>query len=378
MRINRIKLVNFRNYSLLELNLGEGLNVLVGENAQGKTNLLEAIFLCAFGRSHKMSRDSDLIKYTEDSSYIGLDIDGYTGSRKIEVKLHRGETKKVLLDTNPIGRSGELLGVLNAVMFSPEDLSLVKEGPMMRRRFMDMELSQLNPSYYYRLQQYNLALKQRNALLKESIKPFAPGLLAMWDEQLANLGDSIINTRKPFIDELAEIAGDLHQKISEGRETLQIAYEPDISAAPGISLHDTIIEALSRSALEDMRRGFTTIGPHRDDIAISINQTDARVFGSQGQQRTAALSLKLSELEIMKRHKNEPPVLLLDDVLSELDDKRQRMLVKSIDGVQVLLTCTSLAGLQDTCLKEMKVYECKNGVLYEQPEYHRLSGNQPD
>ncbi|OQB25451.1 MAG: DNA replication and repair protein RecF [Firmicutes bacterium ADurb.Bin182] len=365
MRIKAIKLINYRNYSHLEFNPCEGLNALVGENAQGKTNLLEAVFLCAFGRSHRMSRDIELIKNDQNMSYIGLSVTGYTGSRQIEVKLSRGEGKKILLDSCPIGRSGELLGVLNAVMFSPEDLSLVKDGPAMRRRFMDMELSQLNPSYYYRLQQYNHALKQRNALLKDNFAPSSPGLLAMWDEQLANLGESVINARKAFIEELSGIAGELHRMISDGRETLGIAYEPDIRASCGISLHDAIIEALSSSALEDIRRGFTTAGPHRDDISISVNESDARIFGSQGQQRTAALSLKLSEIEIMKRHKSEPPVLLLDDVLSELDEIRQRMLVKSIEGVQVLLTCTALAGLKNAGLKDAKVYECKCGTLRE-------------
>jgi DNA replication and repair protein RecF len=363
MRINRIKLFNYRNYSQLALEPGENVNVLIGENAQGKTNLLEAVFLCAFGRSHRMSRDMELIKHGEDAGYVGLDVEGSAGSRKIEVRLPRGETKKVLLDKNPIARSGELLGVLNAVMFSPEDLSLVKDGPVMRRRFMDMELSQLNPSYYYRLQQYNLALRQRNALLKDGPKPSEPGLLAMWDEQLASFGETVINSRTAFIDELSEIARELHYSISGGREDLRVFYEPDISSVPGMPLRDTIVEALSRSALEDLRRGFTSAGPHRDDIGIDIGGKDARIFASQGQQRTAALSLKLSGLEIMKRHKSEPPVLLLDDVLSELDDERQKMLVKSIRGAQVLLTCTSLSGLKNAGALEMKVYVCKNGTL---------------
>lgn len=363
MRIKRIKLINYRNYSRLEFDPGEGMNVLVGENAQGKTNLLESVFICAFGRSHRMSRDPELIKNEEEAGYIGIDVEGFTGSRKIEIKLLRGETKKILLDKSPIARSGELLGVLNAVMFSPEDLSLVKDGPAMRRRFMDMELSRLNPSYYYRLQQYNLALKQRNALLKDSPKPYEPGLLSMWDEQLASIGESVMSARNQFLNELSDIARDLHHLISGRRETLHAFYEPDIKEVQGSSLHDTILETLIRSAQADMRKGYTGAGPHRDDIGIVISGTDARIFGSQGQQRTAALSLKLSGLEIMKRHKSEPPVLLLDDVLSELDESRQRMLVKSIEGAQVLLTCTSLDGLKNAVPLEMKVYECKNGTL---------------
>jgi DNA replication and repair protein RecF len=363
MRINGIRLINYRNYSQLDLDPAEDVNVLVGENAQGKTNLLEAVFLCAFGRSHRLSRDAELIKHGEDAGYVGLDVEGRSGSRKIEVRLPRGETKKILLDKSPIARSGELLGVLNAVMFSPEDLSLVKDGPAMRRRFMDMELSQLDPSYYYRLQQYNLALRQRNALLKDGPKPSQPGLLAMWDEQLSCLGESVINSRNAFIKELSEDARELHHTISGGREELRVYYEPDIKSVPGISLRDTIAEALIRSAPEDIKRGFTSAGPHRDDIGIDVNGTDGRIFASQGQQRTAALSLKLSGLEIMKRHKNEPPVLLLDDVLSELDDERQKMLIKSIMGAQVLLTCTSLAGLKNAGPLKMRVYECRNGAL---------------
>jgi DNA replication and repair protein RecF len=219
------------------------------------------------------------------------------------------------------------------------------------------------PTYFYRLQQYNHALKQRNALLKENPLAVRPGMLAMWDEQLATLGESIIAARCNFLDEISTIAYDLHRQISGGRERLNVCYDPNVETDCSSSVRETLLEHLSQSAQEDLRRGFTTVGPHRDDIAIKLEETDLRVYGSQGQQRTAALSLRLSEIALLREVKGEPPVLLLDDVLSELDESRQRMLLEAAKGCQCFLTCTSLSGIEKAGILDMEVFTCKNGSL---------------
>ena len=364
MLIKRLKLNDYRNYESLDFRPGTGMNVIVGENAQGKTNVLEAVFLCAFGKSHRASRDIELIRSGLRGAYVGVTLTNLLGTQTIEAKLREGESKKMLINSQPLKRMGELMGVLNAVFFSPGDLCLVQGAPSERRRFMDMELSQIYPNYFYRLQQYNLALKQRNALLKEGAHAAKPGLLAMWDEQLASLGESIITTRCRFIDEISTIARDLHRGISGGKEQLNVCYDPNVEADSPLGVRETLLERLAQSAGEDLRRGFTTVGPHRDDIAIKLMDTDLRTYGSQGQQRTAALSLKLSEIALLRGVKNEPPVLLLDDVLSELDDGRQRLLLETAATCQCFLTCTSLSGVEKAgILTDMEVFSCENGGL---------------
>ena len=294
--------------------------------------------------------------------YVGAELTNNTGSHLIEIKLRDGERKKIFIDRQMASRSGELMGMLNVVMFAPEDLSIVKEGPAERRRFMDMELSQTHPAYYYSLQRYNSALKQRNALLKEPDR-IGPGMLETWDEQLSALGEEIVMDRCEFIDGLSTIAYDLHKSITGGRERLEIVYEPDIDPEDPEGIYGAMLKALDRSRAEDLRRGFTTAGPHRDDIGIALSGIDVRTFGSQGQKRTAALSLKLSELAFIREIKEEAPVLILDDVLSELDEGRQQLLMESMKDCQCFLTCTSLEGLKRAGLGNMKVFRCKGGEM---------------
>lgn len=363
MLIKRLKLNDYRNYETLDFHPAPGLNVIVGENAQGKTNALEAVFLCAFGKSHRNSRDAELIRRGLRGGYVGLTLQNALGTHTVEVKLRDGEAKRILVDGQGLKRMGELMGTLNAVLFSPEDLSLVKGSPADRRRFMDMELSQMYPTYFYRLQQYNTALKQRNALLKENPLAARPGMLAMWDEQLANLGESIIAARCKFLDEISTIAYDLHRQISGNRERLNVCYDPNVDTEAALSVREALLERLTQNAQEDLRRGFTTVGPHRDDIAIKIEDVDLRTYGSQGQQRTAALSLKLSEIALLREIKGEPPVLLLDDVLSELDESRQALLLEASAGCQCFLTCTSLSGIEKAGILNMEVFTCRNGGL---------------
>ena len=326
MRIQALQLRNFRNYTALAMEPDEGLCVLTGENAAGKTNVLESIFLSALGRSHRTTRDAELIRSGAESGSIKLTLDTRGGTRTIECRLIANERKRLTIDGAPLARSGELLGCLNVVMFAPEDLILVKGGPAERRRFLDMEISQLKPAYYYTLQRYNAALKQRNALLKDPDAVYA-GMIEPWDEQLSRLGAAITVERAAFLQELSAIAADLHLQLSDHRETLLLAYQPNLPAADAEQL--------------------------------------ARVSGSQAQQRTTVLSLKLSEIEIVKKLRGEAPVLLLDDVFSELDRRRQQMLLATVQGCQTFLTCTHLEELTAAGAERMQVYSVKDGRVIE-------------
>lgn len=357
-----MKLHQYRSYETLSLSPAPGVNVIVGENAQGKTNAIEAVFLCALGRSHRTGRDAELIARGCAGAYVGLAFERGEGLHEIEFKLREGERRQIYIDKQAITRSAELMGQLNVVMFSPEDLSLIKGGPAERRRFLDMELSQLYPAYYRALQQYNAVLRQRNALLKSD----TAGLdaLSLWDEQLSRYGAFIMEKRAAFSEQLQTYARALHSAVTNGRETLCIAYAPHIEMEEkGYPLIGRLMDALARCANEDLRRGFTSVGPHRDDLSVSINGEETRVFGSQGQQRTAALSLKLSQIELLRAETGENPVLLLDDVLSELDDMRGRLLLEALRACQSFITCTSLAGLTRAGLTDYTAWRCAGGTI---------------
>ncbi|MDD6887883.1 MAG: DNA replication/repair protein RecF [bacterium] len=364
MWISQLQLTNFRNYARLQLQPDAGLCVLTGDNAAGKTNVLESVFLCALGRSHRTSRDAELIREAQQFGVVQLTLHTRGGTRSITCKLAPGERKRLLIDGASLSRSGELLGCLNVVMFAPEDLMLVKGGPAERRRFLDMEISQLKPAYYYTLQQYNAALKQRNALLKEEASVSA-GLLEPWDEQLSRLGAAITIERAAFLDELSAIAANVHLKLSGGRETLLLSYQPNLPGVEPERLAATMRERLFENTERDVYRGSTSVGPHRDDVMMVLDGSDVRVYGSQGQQRTVVLSLKLSELEIIKRLRGETPVLLLDDVFSELDKRRQRMLLEAVQGCQTFITCTHLEELTAAGALQMQVYSVSNGNVIE-------------
>ena len=343
MRIKKITLNSYRSYEHIVFTPEGGLNLLCGANAVGKTNVLEAVFYCALGRSHRTSRDAELIAHGAVGAYIGLELETNSGLRTIEIKLKSGERKQLFIDRQKVERSADLMGVLNVVMFSPEDLALVKASPAERRRFMDMELCQLRPAYYACAARYNAALRQRNVLIKEAFtNRIDSDMLDMWNSQLAKLGADIMRSRRYFMDELSTLARDTHLKLTDGQEQLCVSYEPNIKFSENGDEY-AIYEALGASRDEDIRRGFTLRGPHRDDIGIRLDGREVKVYGSQGQQRTAALSLKLSELALMYSITGEKPVLLLDDVLSELDSCRQSALMSSAFECQCLLTTTGLS-----------------------------------
>lgn len=368
MRVKKLVLNGFRSYSHAELIPSPGLNLLYGANAAGKTNVLEAVFLCALGRSHRTSRDPELIGHGLAGAYVGLELETNSGTRLIEIKLRAGDDvnknprdkKQIFIDRQRAERAGELMGVLNVVMFSPEDLALVKASPDIRRRFMDMELCQIRPAYYKKAATYNAALRQRNALIKEAFtNPIDPDVLDMWNQQLARTGAEVMRARRRFMDEISTIASDMHRRLTNGKEQLFTFYEPNVPFEDDAEY--AIYDALAASQEDDIRRGFTSRGPHRDDIGIRLGETDVKVYGSQGQQRTAALSLKLSELALIREVVGESPVLLLDDVLSELDDGRQKALMESAFDCQCLLTATGVESAVNG--RSAALFEVRGGEI---------------
>lgn len=336
MHIERLILKNFRNYSFADVKLGEKKNILIGQNAQGKTNLAEAIYYLCVGKSLRTPREKELIKWDTDRAYVRADAIKSSGKVKIEAYLTRTENRRVSINGIPIRRMGELMGAVNAVLFSPTEMRIIKDAPADRRRFMDIDLSQLSKRYFYCLSRYNKIIAQRNKLLKSGKN--INETLDIWDSQLAREGAVIAHMRSDFVKKLARHAYEAHKYLA-GNEELNITYE-------GICLSDEsctekgLYEQLQRDRELDILRGYTNSGVHKDDIAITVNNIDLRSYGSQGQQRTAALALKLAELEIFAEEAGEYPVLILDDVLSELDVDRQKRLLERINNVQSIITCT--------------------------------------
>ena len=360
MIIKSLELLDYRNYESLQMNFDKGINILYGENAQGKTNILESIYVCATTKSHRGSKDKEMIRFDRDDSHIRLFIEKNEIEHKIDIHLKRNKTKGAAIDGIPIKKSSELMGMVNVIFFSPEDLAIIKSGPAERRRFMDMELCQLNKVYLHDISNYNKVVNQRNNLLKqayyqESLKE----TLDVWDEQLVRYGLRVIREREKFIETLTELIYPIHRKLSGNRENLHIQYEPSIDAA-GFE------EELFLRRENDLKLKSTTIGPHRDDMGFYINDINVRKFGSQGQQRTAALSLKLAEIDLVKLIIKDTPILLLDDVLSELDSFRQNYLLESIRQIQTVITCTGLDEFIQNRFNIDKIFKVKEGIVENQ------------
>ena len=363
MIIKSIELNNFRNYEKLHIEFEEGTNILYGDNAQGKTNILEAAYLSGTTKSHKGSKDKEMIRFDCEESHIRTIVEKNEKEYQIDMHLRNRGSKGVAINKLPIKKASELFGILNIVFFSPEDLNIIKNGPAERRRFLDLELCQLDKVYLSDLTKYNKILNQRNKLLKDIY--FRPDLietLPVWDMQLIETGRNIINRRKVFIEELNEIIGEIHSNITGGKENIFIKYEPNID---DIFFEDELLKAKQK----DLKLSQTTVGPHRDDMLFSIEGVDIRKYGSQGQQRTAALSLKLSEIEIVKKSIHNTPVLLLDDVLSELDSNRQNYLLNSISDIQTIITCTGLEEFVKNRFHINKVFRVVNGKIYDNDSY---------
>lgn len=362
MIIKSIELKNFRNYEELNLNLDGGTNILYGDNAQGKTNILESIYVSGTTKSHKGSRDKEMIRFGENEAHIRTMVEKNQMSYQIDMHLKKNRSKGIAINGVPIRKASELFGVLNMVFFSPEDLNIIKNSPSERRRFLDSEICQLDKIYLSDLTKYNKVLNQRNKLLKDMVfHPDLENTLSVWDMQLISYGRRIISRRRRFVEELNEIVRGIHESISGGREQLTLTYEPDIEEA-------FFEDELNRAKEKDRKYCSTYVGPHRDDISFFIGDIDIRKFGSQGQQRTSALSLKLSEIELVKRCIHDTPVLLLDDVLSELDSNRQNYLLNSIHDIQTVITCTGLDEFVRNRFQIDKIFEVISGTVSEKNE----------
>ena len=357
MIIKSLELTNYRNYDSLNINFSEGTNILYGNNAQGKTNILESIFLCATTKSHKGSKDKEIIKFGHEESHIRAYIEKNDIQQRIDMHLRSSKTKAIAIDEMKIKKAAELLGLLKVVFFSPEDLSIIKNGPAEIRRFIDMELCQIDNFYLYNLNNYNKIVNQRNVLLKDLyMNPSLRDTINIWNSQLISYGSKVIERRKVFIDQLNEIIRDIHKTLSGGKEDITIVYEPNTEI-------ENFEAELIKCTEKDIKLKQTTVGPHRDDISFMVDGIDIRKYGSQGQQRTAALSLKLSEIELIKKITKENPILLLDDVLSELDSNRQNYLLNYIGKMQTIVTCTGLDEFINNRFEIDKVFKIEEGKI---------------
>ena len=357
MIIKSLELLDYRNYKTLQMEFSEGTNILYGNNAQGKTNILESIYVCATTKSHRGSRDKDLIRFEQDDAHIRMYVEKRGIEHKIDIHLKKNKTKGVAIDGIPIKKSSELMGMVNVVFFSPEDLTIIKSGPAERRHFIDMELCQLNKVYLHDISDYNRIINQRNNLLKQAFfEPALQDTLDVWDAQLVRYGKRIIREREKFIEQLNEMIRPIHEKLSGGKEHLTLRYEPNVS-------EEAFEKELLARRENDLRFKSTTIGPHRDDMGFYIDGINVRKFGSQGQQRTAALSLKLAEIDLVKLFIKDTPILLLDDVLSELDSFRQNYLLESIRQIQTVITCTGLDEFISNQFNIDKIFRVKNGSI---------------
>ena len=358
MIIESIELKNYRNYDKLHMDFSHGTNILYGDNAQGKTNILEAIYVCATTKSHRGSKDKEIIQFDRDESHIKLNVRKRDVPYRIDMHLKKNRAKGVAVNGVPIKKASELFGIVNVVFFSPEDLNLIKNGPAERRRFIDLELCQLNKLYVHSLVQYNQIVTQRNKLLKDIMfRPDYEETLDIWDMQLVQYGREVIRCREAFVGQLNDLIGGIHRQLSGEKESLHISYEPNVTV-------DMFEDTLRKSRPSDLKQRTTLTGPHRDDLSFIINDIDIRRFGSQGQQRTAALSLKLAEIELVKKIVNDYPILLLDDVLSELDGSRQNHLLSGINHIQTMITCTGLEDFVNNRFRIDKIFKVVSGEVY--------------
>lgn len=338
--ISELNLNGFRNYDTQKLKLSPNINLIVGKNGQGKTNLLETIYFSAIGKSPKTTKDAELINWSKDKASFNLKVQKNIGTKDIEVIFSRTTKKVIRVNGINLLKIGDLLGNVNVIFFSPDELKLVKDAPQDRRKFLDTDISQLSKNYFYLLTKYNKIIDQRNKLLKnfENVK-LIDQTLPIWDIQLAETGSKIIMHRIQFLDKLKTLAKEAHAYLTSKKEDLVIEYA-GVTGKSEEEIKQKLLVELKATKQKDLKNGYTNVGPHRDDIKMTINGVDIRSFGSQGQQRTVALSMKLAELEIFKEEVGEYPVLLLDDVLSELDQDRQQRLINYAKKMQTLITTT--------------------------------------
>ena len=359
MFIKRLQMLNYRNYNVLDINLGPHVNVFMGDNAQGKTNILEGIYYCAFARSHRTSKDRELINWNADNALLSVMVGRERLDKRIDISILKDGKKAIQINKIKIKKIGELFGNFNVVMFSPEDLKIIKDSPGVRRKFIDMELCQLNPKYYYNLVQYNKVLNERNSILRN--RNINKDILDVYDMQLVEFGYNIIIDRLEYIEKLNKYSAKIHSDITSGKERIEFKYISTIKDLENI--RENFYSLLEKNRVRDCERGITSVGPHRDDFTVLINDIDTKSYGSQGQQRTAVLTIKFSSLKIIKELTGEHPVLLLDDVLSELDFSRKRYILSTIGDIQTIITCTGIEDLYEYLDDKSKVFKVKDGEI---------------
>lgn len=368
MYLEGIELKNYRNYETVKLSFSPSINVLIGENAQGKTNLVESIYFLAMSRSHRSPRDRELIRWDSDFAKVNGQLIKKSHSVPLEIVLSkRGKIAK--MNHLEQRKLSDYIGQLNVILFAPEDLSLVKGSPSVRRRFIDMELGQMNKIYLHHLTQYQRVLKQRNHFLKKVKydRKHDALYLDILTEQLATEGAEVLYHRYRFVKQLTKWAQEVQTDISNGKEELRISYKTTSSVSDKMSKEELLSQLqkdYEKAKEQEIDQGTTTLGPHRDDLVFYVNEKNVQTYGSQGQQRTTALSLKLAEIELMYEMTGEYPILLLDDVLSELDDSRQTHLLNAIQNkVQTFITTTSLDGVQMDLLQNPRIFKVENGEI---------------
>lgn len=371
MYLENLTLHDFRNYADLAVTFSQGVNVLLGENAQGKTNLLEAIYVLALTRSHRTANDKELIRWQTATATLKGRLHKATGSVPLELELGK-KGKRARVNHLEQAKLSQYIGNLNVIVFAPEDLSIVKGAPAVRRRFMDMEFGQMSPKYLYNLSQYRTILKQRNQYLRQLNHHQAKDkvYLGVLSDQLAAFGAEIIHKRLELLQQLEKWAQGVHSEITQQQEYLTFHYVTQVPTADQTAveqIYQTLQKLYAQQEAKEIFQGTTLLGPHRDDLQFSVNDKNVQTFGSQGQQRTTALSVKLAEIDLMKAETGEYPVLLLDDVLSELDAARQTHLLTAIqDKVQTFLTTPSLDGVARKLINAPKVFEVSHGILHEE------------
>ncbi len=357
MYIESVEVGDFRNYQQEKLEFHPHTNILYGDNAQGKTNILESVFVCGTTSSHKGSKDREMIRIGQEEAHIRMILNKKQMSHRIDMHLRKNKGKGIAIDGIPIRRSSELMGYLHVIFFSPEDMRIIKNGPSERRRFINMELCQLDQIYLHHLAEYNKVLQQRNHLLKHMIhQPSLTDTLSVWDEKLIEYGSQIISRRRSFVEKMNQLILQISSRLTGNKEKISVIYDPDVEESD-------FEKQLSSSLEKDKKFCSTNVGPHRDDLCFSNQEMDLRKYGSQGQQRTCALALKLAEIEIVKQMTGDSPVLLLDDVLSELDRSRQNYLLDSIHDIQTIITCTGLEEFIDSRLTLDKVFRVNAGSV---------------
>lgn len=360
MWLKHLSIQHFRNYQELEVEFHPGLNIFLGQNAQGKTNILESIYFLALTRSHRTRNDRDLIYFGSTDFKVSGQLQRENGPLPLEISLTpKGRITKV--NHLKQAKLSNYIGHMNVVLFAPEDLQLIKGSPAGRRKFIDIELGQMKPLYLSDLSQYNHVLKQRNSYLKNSEKIDAT-FLEVLDSQLANFGSRVIHHRLEFIKKLEAKAEEKHTRLSDNKEDLSIQYQSTVFSEEGNDIEEQFLSMLEKNRQKDIFRKTTSIGPHRDDLAFFINNMNA-TFGSQGQHRSVVLSLKLAEIELMEEITREKPILLLDDVMSELDNYRQLQLLETIsNNIQTFITTTTLDHLKDLP-EELKIFTVQAGHI---------------